>query len=78
MYCYSGKEPIMEPIMKYYFGISETYIANIAMIEGYAFILGSIFINFIPLKYKNFNKMCLFGAILYFIGMLISGPAVFI
>ena len=48
MYCYSGKEPIMQPMLAYYYGLSNSTIANLAMIEGYSFIIGSVLINFIP------------------------------
>lgn len=78
MYCYSGKEPIMSPMLEYYYGIDSATIANMAMIEGYAFILGSVMTSCIPQKYKNFNKMCLLGVLLYFMGMLVGGPVTFI
>ena len=74
MYCLSGKEPIMEPMLQYYYGISHQSIAKIAMVEGGAFIVGSVAIASVNQKYKNFNKLCLFGVFLYFIGMGLGGP----
>jgi hypothetical protein len=78
MYCYAGKEPIVSPILVYHFGLTEFVGANILTIEGYAFILGTVLINFIPAKYKNFNKLCIIGVLLYFIGMMLGGPIIFI
>jgi len=74
MYCLAGKEPIMEPMLQYYYGINHQSIAMIAMVEGIAFILGSVCIACVNQKYKNYNKLCLFGVFMYFIGMALGGP----
>tara|TARA_B110000285_G_C14601372_1_gene370816 strand:+ start:138 stop:284 length:147 start_codon:yes stop_codon:yes gene_type:complete len=42
MYCLAGKEPIMEPMLQYYYGVGYESIAGIAMVEGGAFILASV------------------------------------
>jgi hypothetical protein len=61
-------------MLQYYYGIPHTTIAKIAMIEGGAFIVGSVAIASVNQKYKNFNKLCLIGVILYSIGMALGGP----
>ena len=48
------------------------------MVEGFTFIIGSILINLIPKKYRNFNKLCLIGTFFYIIGMLLGGPSIMI
>jgi len=78
MYCYSGKEPIASPILVYHFGLSEFVGANVLTVEGYAFIAGTILINFVPARFKNFNKLCMIGVVLYFLGMMIGGPIILI
>lgn len=40
MYSFSGKDPIMEPVFLYYYGINRETLAQIAMIEGATFIVG--------------------------------------
>lgn len=48
------------------------------MVESVMFLGFSLCISIIPYHKKNFNKLCLFGAFLYCISMLLQGPLVFI
>ena len=78
MVCFHAKEPIMSPMFYYYHGMSEFDFANITMVEGYFFMLGSLLMGFIPERSKNFNKIILVGIFFYFLTMMVGGPILFI
>ena len=78
MVCFHAKEPIMSPMFYYYHGMSEFDFANITMVEGYFFMIGSLLMSIIPERTKNFNKLCLAGIFFYSLSMIVGGPVFFI